>query len=117
MNRKNNKNKGKKEQPVTAGEVLEVKINDVGDKGDGIAKIDGFVIFVKNAVKGQRVKIKVEKVLESVAFAKLIEDLDMKNMKNKDYSKFDKKKKSNETKEDKKSVEELFDSKKDSEDF
>ena len=123
MNNKNyNKNNNEKEQPVSVGEVIDVEISDVGDKGDGIAKVDGFVIFVKNAVKGQNVKIRIEKVLKSVAFGKLLEDLDMNEMRNKDYSDFEAKsnssnKKSNKDKKEEKPIEELFDSDKDSEDF
>ena len=38
--------------PVKVGETYEVSINAVGEKGDGIAKVKGFVLFVPNVQKG-----------------------------------------------------------------
>ena len=32
--------------PVNVGDELDVKIEAVGEKGDGIAKKDGFVLFI-----------------------------------------------------------------------
>lgn len=58
--------------PVSEGEEVELTIEAVGEKGDGIAKKDGFVIFVPGAKKGQRAKIKVTKVLQKVAFGQLL---------------------------------------------
>ncbi len=58
--------------PVNEGEELDVNIEAVGEKGDGIAKKDGFVIFVPNTQQGQNVKIKVTKVLRKVAFGEAI---------------------------------------------
>lgn len=61
--------------PVNAGEEIEVTIQAVGEKGDGIAKKDGFVLFVPDTKKGERVKIKITKVLRSVGFAEVVERL------------------------------------------
>ena len=36
--------------PVREGEELDVKIEAVGEKGDGIAKVKGFVLFVPNSI-------------------------------------------------------------------
>ncbi len=58
--------------PVNVGDELEVKIEAVGEKGDGIAKKDGFVLFVPNTKSGQNVKIRVTKVLRKVGFAEVI---------------------------------------------
>jgi len=58
--------------PVSVGEELEVTIEAVGEKGDGIAKKKGFVLFVPNTKEGQRVKIKVTKVLKKVGFAEVV---------------------------------------------
>ena len=44
------------------GDELEVLIQDVGKLGDGVAKIDKYVIFVPGVTKGTRVKIRIEKV-------------------------------------------------------
>jgi predicted RNA-binding protein with TRAM domain len=58
--------------PVKIGDELDVKIEAVGEKGDGIAKKDGFVLFVPNTKEGQEVKIRITKVLRKVGFAEVI---------------------------------------------
>ncbi len=58
--------------PVKVGDEIEVKIEAVGEKGDGIAKKDGFVLFIPNAKEGDVVKIKVTKVLRRVGFAEIV---------------------------------------------
>ena len=58
--------------PVRAGEEINVKIEAVGEKGDGIAKVKGFVIFVPNTKQGDEVKVKVTKVLKKVAFGEVV---------------------------------------------
>lgn len=50
-----------------------VDIIDNGFQGEGIAKIDGFTIFIQNAIKGEKIKILIVKVLASHAFGKIIE--------------------------------------------
>ena len=39
----------------------------------GVAKIDGFTVFVAGAIKGERVKIKIVKVLKNYSYGKLLE--------------------------------------------
>jgi predicted RNA-binding protein with TRAM domain len=58
--------------PVKVGEELDVKIEAVGEKGDGVCKKNGFVLFVPGAKEGQDVKIRVTKVLRRVGFAEII---------------------------------------------
>ena len=58
--------------PVKVGDELDVKIEAVGEKGDGIAKKDGFVLFVPNTSEGDQVKVKVTKVLRRVGFAEVV---------------------------------------------
>jgi predicted RNA-binding protein with TRAM domain len=59
--------------PVNVGEEHDVKIEDMGRSGDGIAKIEGFIIFVPNTKKGQEVKIKITETKRNLAFAELVE--------------------------------------------
>lgn len=61
------------EIPVKKNEEYIVNIIDNGYQGEGIAKIDGFTIFIPNAIKGERVKILILKVTSSHAFAKMVE--------------------------------------------
>ncbi len=58
--------------PVSVGEEMDVKIEAVGEKGDGIAKKNGFVLFVPNVKEGEEVRIRVTKVLRRVGFAEVI---------------------------------------------
>ena len=58
---------------VQKNEIHEVEIIDNGFSGEGIAKIDGFTIFVKDAIRGEKVKIRILKVVSSHAFAKIEE--------------------------------------------
>jgi predicted RNA-binding protein with TRAM domain len=62
--------------PVREGEEREVIVEAVGEKGDGIAKIQGFVLFVPGAQKGDRVKVRVTKVLAKVGFVQVLEKLE-----------------------------------------
>ena len=50
-----------------------VDIIDNGYEGEGIAKIDNFTIFIPGAIKGEKVKILIVKVLSSHAFGKILE--------------------------------------------
>ena len=58
--------------PIKAGEELDVNIEAVGAKGDGIAKIKGFVIFVPGVKQGETVRVKVTKVFKKVGFAEVL---------------------------------------------
>lgn len=58
--------------PVKVGEEMDVTIEAVGEKGDGICKKKGFVLFVPNTKQGDNVKIRVTKVLRKVGFAEVI---------------------------------------------
>ena len=58
--------------PVNVGDEIEVKIEAVGEKGDGIARKEGFVLFVPNTKEGDEVKIRVSRVLRNVGFAEVV---------------------------------------------
>jgi len=62
-----------KPKPVEVGKEYDVTISDVSRRGDGIAKIDGFVIFVAGAKQGQQVRIKVTQVSNRYATGQLVE--------------------------------------------
>ncbi|BAW28622.1 deoxyribonuclease [Methanosarcina thermophila MST-A1] len=59
--------------PVEEGETYDVTIQDIARLGDGIARIEGFVVFVPNTSVGDEVRIKVERVLPKFAFASIVE--------------------------------------------
>ncbi|WNY25177.1 Ribosomal RNA large subunit methyltransferase E [Methanolapillus millepedarum] len=62
--------------PVRKNHLCAVEITGMGESGDGIAYLDDFVIFVKDAVLGEIVKVKIEDVKPNFAFAKVLEKLD-----------------------------------------
>lgn len=53
-----------------------VEIIDNGMEGEGIAKINDFVIFIPNAIKGEKVRVLILKVLKSHAYGKILEILE-----------------------------------------
>ncbi|MFA4956196.1 MAG: TRAM domain-containing protein [Candidatus Methanoperedens sp.] len=55
--------------PVKVGESYDVSIDDVAKEGDGIARVEGFVIFVPQTKVGDKVTIKVNKVMRKFAIA------------------------------------------------
>jgi predicted RNA-binding protein with TRAM domain len=56
---------------VEEGEVYDVTIQDIARQGDGIARIEGFVIFVPGTKVGDEVRIKIERVLPKYGFASI----------------------------------------------
>lgn len=58
--------------PVEEGKEYSVKIEDIGREGDGIARIQNFVIFVPNTKVGDEVKIRITRVLRRMAFAEVV---------------------------------------------
>ncbi len=59
-------------KPVEVGKEYDVEITELSRRGDGVAKIGGFVIFVKNSRVGQKVKIKIESVGPRFAIANVV---------------------------------------------
>ena len=64
-----------KNQAVVKNQNYVVDIIDSGIEGEGIAKINNFTIFIPGAMKGEKVKILIVKVLTSYAYGKIIEIL------------------------------------------
>lgn len=54
------------------GDELDVRIEALGEKGDGIAKTQGFVLFVPKTKAGDEVRIRVTRVLKNAGFAEVI---------------------------------------------
>ena len=59
-------------KPVNVGEEYDVEINEVGSKGDGIARVKNFVVFVSNGRKGEKTKIKIKEVRDRFAIGEKI---------------------------------------------
>jgi predicted RNA-binding protein with TRAM domain len=59
-------------KPVEIGKEYDVQVTERSDRGDGVARIQGFVIFVKNGKVGDRVKVKVTSVGNRFAIAEVL---------------------------------------------
>ena len=60
--------------PVSTGETRVVEITEMGDQGDGLTRVErGFVVIVPETEVGERVRIRIETVRETVAFGKVVE--------------------------------------------
>jgi predicted RNA-binding protein with TRAM domain len=53
--------------PVEVEKEYDVNIEDIAREGDGIARVEGFVIFVADTKVGDAVKIKIDKVMRRFA--------------------------------------------------
>ncbi|MCR5670455.1 MAG: 23S rRNA (uracil(1939)-C(5))-methyltransferase RlmD [Butyrivibrio sp.] len=53
------------------GDLLEFEITDIGNDGEGIGKVDGYTLFVKDAVIGDKVSAKIMKAKKNYAYAHL----------------------------------------------
>jgi len=60
------------QKPVEVGKEYDVQIMETSRRGDGVARIQGFVIFVKNGRAGQKVKAKITSVGERFATAEVV---------------------------------------------
>jgi len=65
--------KGYLTAPVRAGEEHEVEIVDEGEEGDGIARVEGFTLFVSGAEPGETVRVRVDDVKPNFGFAERVE--------------------------------------------
>ncbi len=54
-------------KPIKVGEEYDVEIKETGSKGDGIARINNFVVFVNGAKLGEKVRIKITDVRDRFA--------------------------------------------------
>ncbi len=60
--------KAEEAKEIEEGQTYDFMIEDVGKKGDGIARKGNFIIYVPGTAKGSQVKVKIEKVSGTVAF-------------------------------------------------
>jgi len=63
--------KGSKRCPVGLGEELEVDVTELSPKNEGIAKVQGYVVYVPNAKPGEHVKIKITRIINKAADAQI----------------------------------------------
>ncbi|HUI86825.1 MAG TPA: TRAM domain-containing protein [Nitrososphaerales archaeon] len=61
-------------KPVKIGDEIDVEISEVSRKGDGVARVQGYVIFIPNAKQGEKKRIKVSQVRPNYAMGEILED-------------------------------------------
>ena len=66
--------------------IVEVEITDLSHEGAGVAKFDGFVFFVENALPGETIKMRVLKVKKNIGFGKVEEYLTLSPYRNQDVN-------------------------------
>ena len=64
--------KGFKRCPVEMGKEYEVDVTEMSRQEEGIAKMQGFVIFIPNAKPGDHVKIRITRIGGMTANAEVV---------------------------------------------
>jgi predicted RNA-binding protein with TRAM domain len=59
-------------KPVEVGKEYDVEIQETSRRGDGIARIEGLVVFVPNTKPGDKLRIKVTNISRRFAEAEVI---------------------------------------------
>ncbi|MCW4011047.1 MAG: TRAM domain-containing protein [Candidatus Bathyarchaeota archaeon] len=60
-------------KPVKVGEEYEVDITETSQRGEGIARIEGLVVFVAQAKVGDHVRLRITRISRKFAEAELVE--------------------------------------------
>ncbi len=60
-------------KPVKVDEEYEVDITEVSQRGDGIARIEGLVVFVPNGKQGDHLRIRITRISRKFAEAEIVE--------------------------------------------
>ena len=61
-------------KPVNVGEEYDVEVTETGSRGDGIARVKNFVVFIDGAKQGEKIKIKITDVRGRFALGKKVGD-------------------------------------------
>lgn len=62
-------------RPVEEGDEVKVEIREMGHEGDGIAKVEDFVVFVPDSEVGEKVRVKITEVKDNFAKSTVTERL------------------------------------------
>jgi len=60
------------QETIEEGKIYEIEITDISRDGNGIATKGGLKIYIPTAKKGEKVKIKIEKIKKNVAFGRIV---------------------------------------------
>jgi predicted RNA-binding protein with TRAM domain len=60
-------------KPVEVGKEYDVEIQEISRRGDGIARIEGLVVFIPNTKQGDKLRIKITNISRRFAEAEVID--------------------------------------------
>ncbi len=63
------------EMPLEKNDIVELTVEDISEAGEGIGHAEGFTLFIKDALPGDRVRAKVTKMRERYGYGRLLEIL------------------------------------------
>jgi len=63
-------------KPVKENQEVEVVVDDIGSRGDGIAKIQRYMIFVPRSKIGERARVRIRTVAEKFAIGERITSME-----------------------------------------
>ena len=69
---------------LNKNDIVEVEIVDLTHEGAGVAKVNGFVFFVDNALPGEVIKMRVLKLKKNIGFGKVEEYVTLSPNRNQD---------------------------------
>jgi predicted RNA-binding protein with TRAM domain len=67
-------------KPVEVGKEYDVEIQEISRRGEGIARIQGLVVFVPNTQNGDHVKIRVTRISRRFAEAEVVDKEETKDV-------------------------------------
>ena len=57
---------------LNKNDIVKLTITDIGTSGEGIGRVDGYTLFVKDTIIGDEVEVKVIKAKKNYGYGKLI---------------------------------------------
>ena len=62
--------------PVCEGEEHDLLCEATGSQGDGLCKVERYIVFVEGAQIGKRYKVQITKATRKCGFGKVVEELE-----------------------------------------
>jgi predicted RNA-binding protein with TRAM domain len=70
--RQSNQNAFFKDKPVKVGDEMDVTISELSRRGDGVARVQGYVIFIPSGKQGEQARIRITTIRPNFAVAEII---------------------------------------------
>ena len=61
---------------LTKNQIYEAVITDYTAEGQGVAKVEGCAVFIPNAIRGEKVRVRIEEARKTWAAGKIVEILE-----------------------------------------